>query len=125
MIEKIFNKKIIYYATTLFVALLVGFYGGIVDILHTPAVIYVTETLKYPLYFFTLLGVFKILGGLALLLPQKFTRIKEWAYAGFAFDFIFASFSHYSVNDSIDKIVLPLIILGILSISYYLKDRLI
>jgi len=124
MKEKIFNKKTLYYACTLFVALLIGFYGGIVDILHTPAVIYVTETLKYPLYFFTLLGIFKILGGVALLLPRKFSKIREWAYAGFTFDFIFASYSHWAVNDSIDKVILPLVILAILAVSYYLKDRL-
>ena len=124
MIGKIVNKKNVYYASTLFVAVMIGFYGGVVDILHTPAVIYVTETLKYPLYFFTMLGIFKILGGIALLLPRKFKTIREWAYAGFTFDFIAASYSHWAVNDSIDKIILPIVILGILAVSYFLKDRL-
>jgi len=124
MIEKVLNKKNIYYATTLFIAVLIGLYGGIVDILHTPAVIYVTETLKYPLYFFTMLGVFKILGAIALLLPRKFKTIREWAYAGFTFDFIAASYSHWAVDDSVDKIILPLVMLAILAVSYFLKDRL-
>ena len=124
MKEKIFNKKTLYYVTTLFIAILVGLVGGIVDIMHTPAVVEVTERLGYPLYFFTLLGVFKILGAIALLMPVRFKKIKEWAYAGFTFDFIYASFSHYSVNDSIDKVIIPLVMLAILGISYYLKDRL-
>lgn len=125
MKEKILNKKTIYYSTTLFIAVLVGFYGGIVDILHTDAVLEVVERLQYPLYFFTILGVFKILGAIILLLPpSKLHKIKEWAYAGFTFDFIFASYSHWAVNDSIDKIIFPLVILGILATSYYLKDRL-
>lgn len=124
MIARILNKKTIYYGSTLFIALLVGFAGGVVDILHTEDVVYVTETLHYPLYFFTLLGIFKILGGIALLLPRKFSKIKEWAYAGFTFDFIFASYSHWAVSDSLDKIILPLIMLAILANSYILKDRL-
>lgn len=123
MKDKIFNKKIVYFISTGFIALLVGFYGGAVDILQTQVVIDTANILGYPLYFFTLLGVFKILGGIALLLPKKFDRIKDIAYAGFAIDFIFASFSHYSINDAFIKILIPLIILGILSVSYYLKDR--
>lgn len=121
--NKLINKKTIYYSTTLFIALFVGFYGGIVDILKTPSLLEINEKLGYPLYFFTLLGVFKILGAIALLLPKTFTKAKEIAYIGFSFDFIFASFSHYSVNDGFLKIIIPLVVLGILSISYYLKNK--
>ncbi|UTJ07547.1 DoxX family protein [Arcobacter roscoffensis] len=123
MIGKIINKKSIYYASTLFIALLVGFYGGIVDILQTSAVLEVNQTLQYPPYFFPMLGVFKILGAIALLLPRSFSTIKQWAYAGFTFDFIAASYSHFAVGDSLDKIIAPLVILGILAISYFLKNK--
>lgn len=124
MISKIFNKKTIFYASTLFIAVLIGLVGGVVDILKTEAVVTVAERLQYPLYFFTLLGVFKILGAIALVLPKKFNKIKEVAYTGFAFDFIFASFSHFSVGDPFGKIIFPWIVLAILAVSYYLKDRL-
>ncbi|MFK2823749.1 DoxX family protein [Arcobacter sp. YIC-80] len=123
MLGNIINKKSIYYATTLFIALLVGFYGGIVDILQTNAVFEVNKTLQYPLYFFPMLGVFKILGAIALLLPRNFSTIKQWAYAGFTFDFIAASYSHFAVGDSVDKVITPLVILGILAISYFLKNK--
>ena len=118
MADKLLNKKTVYYITTLFIAVLVGFVGGLVDILQTEAVIDASNHLGYPLYFFFLLGIFKILGGLAL------TKIRDAAYLGFAFDFIFASFSHYSVGDGVGKIALPLILLGVLALSYVLKDRL-
>lgn len=124
MREKIFNKKTVYYASTFFIAILVGLVGGVVDILQTDGVVEASQTLGYPLYFFVLLGVFKILGAIALILPKSFKTAKEWAYAGFTFDFIFASFSHYSVGDPIVKVIAPLVILGILGVSYFLKDRL-
>ncbi len=123
MKKKIFNKKTVYYASTFFIALLVGVYGGLIDIYQTPAVIEIANNLQYPLYFFTLLGIFKILGGVILLLPRNFTKIRDIAYTGFAFDFIFAAYSHWAISDSFNKIILPIVILMILSISYYLKDK--
>ena len=118
-------KKYLYYGTTAIIAILVGLAGGIMDILQPQNVIDMATHLSYPLYFFTLLGVFKVLGGIALLLPQKFTRIKDIAYAGFGFDFIFASFSHFSVGDPIVKILVPLVLLGVLYVSFRLKEELV
>lgn len=124
MKEKILNKKGFYFITTGIIAILVGLLGGVMDIVQPQGVIDTAAALGYPLYFFVLLGVFKILGAIALFLPKQFDRIRDVAYAGFAFDFIFASFSHYSVNDGIVKIIIPLVLLVVLSISFYLKDRL-
>ncbi len=123
MINKIISKKAIYYVSTIIVALLVGIMGGVVDILQTDAVVKTAQSLGYPLYFFVLLGIFKILGAVALLLPKKFDRLRDIAYTGFAFDFIFASFSHYSVGDGFMKIIVPLIFLALLALSYSLKNR--
>jgi len=123
MIAKIFNVKTIYFAITGFIAIMVGIVGGVVDIVQTQGVIEASETLGYPLYFFTLLGVFKILGGIALLLPRNFDKPRLIAYVGFSFDFIFASFSHFSVGDGFVKIIIPLIFLGLLTISYNLKNK--
>ncbi|MGV3696051.1 DoxX family protein [Flavobacterium sp.] len=81
------------------------------------------EHLGYPLYFGTVLAVFKVLGALALIIPIIPKRIKEWAYAGFIFDFLFASIS-YAIVDGIGFYAFfPLIFLGILALSYhsYLK----
>lgn len=124
MKEKILNKKGFYFITTGIIAILVGLLGGVMDIVQPQGVIDTAAALGYPIYFFALLGVFKILGAIALFLPKQYDRIRDVAYAGFAFDFVFASFSHYSVNDGIVKIIIPLVFLVILSVSFYLKDRL-
>ena len=123
MIKKIFNIKNLFIFTTAFIAIFVGIVGGVVDIIQPQNVIDTAAHLGYPLYFFTLLGVFKILGAIGLFLPRKYDRLKDIVYAGFAIDFIFASFSHFSVNDDAIKVIIPLVMLGILSISYKLKDR--
>ena len=74
--------------------------------------------LGYPEYFGTMLVFFKVAGALALVLPKVPNRIKEWAYAGFAFDFIAASVSHYSIDGIGAQSFFPLIVLGILAVSY-------
>ncbi len=81
--------------------------------------------LGYPAYFGGALVVFKVLGAFTLMIPQIPNRIKEWAYAGFAFDFIFAAISHFAVDGRNFQSFFPLIFLGILAISYvyYHKKR--
>ena len=74
--------------------------------------------LGYPEYFGNALVVFKILGALSLIIPQVSKRIKEWAYAGFAFEFIFASISHFAIDGMDFQSFFPLIFLGILIASY-------
>lgn len=74
--------------------------------------------LQYPSYFGNVLVVFKILGTLALLFPMVPKRIKEWAYAGFTFNFLFASISHGAIDGINIQTFMPLIILGILWGSY-------
>jgi len=117
-------KKYLYYGSTAVIAILVGLVGGIIDILQPQNVIDIATHLGYPLYFFTLLGVFKIFGAIALLLAQRFNRIKNVAYTGFSFDFIFASYSHFSVGDPIVKVLVPLILLGVLYVSFRLNNHL-
>ena len=74
--------------------------------------------LGYPQYFGNALVVFKVLGTLVLMIPGLNKRLKEWAYAGFAFDFIFASISHFAVDGIGFQSFFPLIIMGILALSY-------
>ena len=80
--------------------------------------------LGYPLYFGNILVVFKILGVLALVIPQIPGRIKEWAYAGFAFDFIFAFLSHWSVDGLNGMTMFPLLVFSVLAISYIYYHKL-
>ena len=59
--------------------------GGVWDILRVPQVRDLIERLGYPLYFLVILGIWKLLGAVALVIP-RFPRLKEWAYAGVIFD---------------------------------------
>jgi hypothetical protein len=60
-----------------------------------------------------------VLGALVLIIPKVPKRIKEWAYAGFGFDFIFASISHIAIDGIDFQSFFPLLFLGILMVSYY------
>jgi hypothetical protein len=58
------------------------------------------------------------------MIPQVSKRIKEWAYAGFAFDFIFAGISHFAIDGMNFQSFFPFIFLAILTISYYCYHKL-
>jgi hypothetical protein len=90
-----------------------------------PALTFHTELAKegirhlgYPDYFGTILVVFKVLGAIALIVPQVHKRLKEWVYAGFTFDFVFACLSHWVIDGFGLQAIFPLIILAILAVSY-------
>ena len=74
--------------------------------------------LGYPAYFGVLLTVFKVSGALVLILPQFSPRIKEWAYAGFEFDFIAASVSIAATDGFSGLALFPLVFLVLLIFSY-------
>ena len=76
--------------------------------------------LGYPAYFVLLLGIWKVLGGLAILVP-RFPLLKEWAYAGIAFDLSGAAFSHAAIGHPAAKVIVPLVILGIAAASWALR----
>jgi uncharacterized membrane protein len=78
------------------------------------------KTLGLPTYVIPFLGVAKLLGAIALLVP-KFEKIKEWAYAGFAFTFIGATWFHLSTHT---PFVGPLIALVLVVVSYVLRNKL-
>jgi len=75
---------IAYWVTTALVVLELAL-GGVWDILRVPQVRGLIERLGYPLYFLVILGIWKLLGAVALVIP-RFPRLKEWAYAGVIFD---------------------------------------
>ena len=75
---------IAYWATTALLVFELAL-GGVWDILRVPQVRGLIERLGYPLYFLVILGTWKLLGAVALVIPG-FPRLKEWAYAGVIFD---------------------------------------
>ncbi|MBC7867310.1 MAG: DoxX family protein [Gloeobacteraceae cyanobacterium ES-bin-316] len=82
------------------------------------------QHLGYPVFFGNALVIFKVLGALALIIPAVPNRIKEWAYAGFAFDFIFACISHWSIDGFGVQTIFPLVIFAILIASYIAHEKL-
>jgi hypothetical protein len=78
-----------------------------------------TKPLGYPDYFAYALILCKGLGVLAIALPAIPEKLKEWAYAGLTFNLIFAVLSHTVVDGNVGFIALPLVIMGILAVSYY------
>jgi hypothetical protein len=82
------------------------------------------QHLGYPPYFGSMLLGFKILGVLALIVPKTPARIKEWAYAGFGFDFIAACVSHWAVDGFGFQAILPIIFFALLVVSYLSYHRL-
>jgi hypothetical protein len=75
-------------------------------------------SLGYPVYFVTLLTVFKVSGALILIIPKVPARMKEWAYAGFAFDFVFAFLSMWIVVGFGVTLVPAVVAIVILVLSY-------
>ena len=74
--------------------------------------------LGYPVYFLTILGVWKILGVVALLIP-KFPLVKEWAYAGFFFIMSGAIFSHIASGNPVNETFPSLLLLVLTIVSWY------
>ena len=110
--------KITYWVSTVFFAGLFTVTGTLYW-LHAPTFVKRTLDLHYPLYMLQIIGTAKILGAIALVTP-KFKRLKEWAYAGFAFDFIGAVWSHIVVQGFgvYNLLIVPITILTISYISY-------
>ena len=109
--------KIIYWVLTILFALfmLMDGFGGIT---RQQAGVDVMQHLGYPVYVLSIFGIAKLLGAVAIL-QNKFYTIKEWAYAGFTFNFIGAVMSRAFVGDSVGWILFPLIPVAILFASYY------
>ncbi|GHA27186.1 hypothetical protein GCM10007103_05720 [Salinimicrobium marinum] len=74
--------------------------------------------LGYPEYFGIMLTICKVLGAIVLIMPKLPKRLKEWTYAGFTFDFIFAAGIIYAVEGLHAATLFPLIVLFVLMISY-------
>lgn len=77
-----------------------------------------TKPLGYPDYFAYALIICKILGTTAIMIPKLPAKLKEWAYAGLTFNLMFAVLSHVVVDGNIGYILTPIIVGGILAISY-------
>src|SRR4051812_40047226 len=91
--------SVAYWILTALTAFLIAS-GGLAYALAVPDVVEGVIQLGFPLYFIRMLGVWKVLGGLAILVPG-FPRLKEWAYAGILFDLTGASIASAVMGASI------------------------
>jgi uncharacterized membrane protein YphA (DoxX/SURF4 family) len=113
------RNKIIYWIATIWLAL--GMLStGIVQLLKVKEEVDMMKHLSYPPYFSKLLGIWKILGVIIVLIP-KFPLLKEWAYAGFFFTMSGAVFSHLAVGDGIKEFLGPILLLILTTISWYFR----
>ncbi|WP_439490405.1 DoxX family protein [Algoriphagus sp.] len=113
------RNKIIYWVATIWMA--VAFLlGGIAQLVKLEQTVKLFNQLGYPLYFSTMLGVAKILGVVAVLIP-KFPLLKEWAYAGFVFVVSGAIISHITMGDSAIEIAPRIGTLSIVIVSWYYR----
>ena len=110
------TTKITYWTSTIIIFLLEGVMPALTS--HTELARQGISHLGYPDYFRVLLTTYKIIGVLLLIVPAVKGRVKEWAYAGFAFNFISAAISHAAVDGFNGQTIFPLVVLLILVVSY-------
>jgi len=117
------TKNVAYWTTTILIAFFIGS-GGIAQVLRVQGTVDgFVHILGYPLYFVTILGVWKVLGAIAILVP-RFPRLKEWAYAGIFFDLTGAVASTAAVGDYgayAFHLIAPLILVAITVASWALR----
>jgi uncharacterized membrane protein YphA (DoxX/SURF4 family) len=111
---------IAYWATTALVVSELAL-GGVWDILRVPQVRGLIERLGYPPYFLVILGIWKLLGAVALVIP-RFPRLKEWTYAGVFFD-LTGAVSSLLASGLIDAgtIAYPIVMTGVAVASWALR----
>lgn len=113
------RNKIIYWIATLWLAL--GMTAtGIVQLIKMKEEVDMMQHLGYPFYFLTILGIWKILGVITILIP-KFTLLKEWAYAGFFFAMSGAVFSHLACGDNATALFGPILLIVLTVTSWYFR----
>jgi hypothetical protein len=113
------RNKIIYWIATLWLSLGMAS-TGIVQLINMKEEVDMMNRIGYPVYFLTILGVWKILGVVAVLVP-KFPLVKEWAYAGFFFAMSGAIFSHLAVGDPAKELFGPSLLIVLTITSWYFR----
>lgn len=118
-------KPIVYWTMTILVAFFIGG-GGVAQMWQYYATPHgVVPVLGYPTYFFAILGFWKVLGAIAILVP-RFPRLKEWAYAGIFFDLTGAAASCAAAGGYGAygfHVIAPLVIAGFTMASWALRPQ--
>ncbi len=113
------RSKIIYWVATIFLS--IGMIaGGVQQMLQIGGYNEIVTGLGYPLYVLSIIGTWKILGVIAILIPG-FLLLKEWAYAGFFFIMSGAFISHLAAGQAFSEAVPSLILLFVTVLSWYFR----
>ena len=113
------RNKIIYWTVTIFLS--IGMLaGGTQQMLQIGGYNDIVTNLGYPLYLLSIIGTWKILGVIAILIP-KFPLLKEWAYAGFFFVMSGATISHLVNGQAFSEALPSLILLTVTVLSWYFR----
>ncbi len=116
------RQKTIYWTSTIiFVAFML--LSSIPDIIMEPEAVKFITHLGYPTYFIPFIGVAKVLGCIAILIPN-FNKIKEWAYAGLVFDLIGAVYSNLMVDGWNNGMLIMVPIFALVYVSYIYNVKL-
>jgi DoxX-like family len=120
--EKMKKETIIYWVTTGLVSAMMLFSGFMY--FTNPEMAAQFAKTGFPDFFRVELGAAKILGAAALLIPMVPSGVKNFAYAGFAIVLGSAAFTHFSIGDPMSAVITPLVVLGILGVSYVYSGKL-
>ncbi len=113
--------NIAYWIITIIFAGFMAF-SGVMSIMNPPENVALMNHLQYPQYLASFLGVAKVLGAIAIVIPG-FPRLKEWAYAGLVFDLIGATYSMIAVGDPASGWGFMLVFFVLAFASYFLYHR--
>ena len=114
------KKKLIWYWIITALLSFCIFFGGLAQALQLKETIQGFKPLGYPTYFISLIGIWKMLGVIAILVP-RFRLLKEWAYAGIFFTMTGAVISHIASNDMHAQIIAPFVLAIFAVLSWYLR----
>jgi len=124
-----YEDKIIAYWTVTILIALETLVGGVDDLVHGKAILVagarvadIVTRLGYPLYLLRIIGVWKLLGGIVLLIPG-YPRLKEWAYAGIFFELSGAAASWWMHEHNMGEALAPMILAGVALVSWALRPQ--
>lgn len=115
------RDKIIFWVATIWLSLGMMI-TGIVQLIQMEEEVQKMNSLGYPSYFLIIIGIWKILGVIAVLVP-KFPLVKEWAFAGFFFLMSGAIFTHFALADEAVEYFGPTLLLVLTIVSWYFRPE--
>jgi uncharacterized membrane protein YphA (DoxX/SURF4 family) len=114
------GRRVVYWTTTILTAISIA-PGGAAQLFHARENVEGIVRLGYPVFFLTIIGFWKLLGGIVIVLP-RFRLAKEWAYAGIVFDLSGAAASNAVNGMPVWHVVAPLVLMALALVSWKTQD---